>query len=197
MYTEQLLTHNNYRTQIINIAQECQQFLCESKNNPLFKTLPTSYDDFHRVKVRHRKANDFMSEPLNEAFDEQYINLTQRAVFANGSASFLCPKDGQETFYIFPPDGYSFLYSKEVQQSSIDYKQVFDILYDQFGHEKGNELITDLLKFTYTESDLSIGLQSGAEIIMYNIPYFYAVRYSLIDSYSDLLTAISFSVHEN
>jgi hypothetical protein len=38
---------------------------------------------------------------------------------------------------------------------------------------------------------LATGIDSGAELIIYGIPYYYAVRKSQIDNYNELLTVLS------
>ncbi len=83
------------------------------------------------------------------------------------------------------------MYSREVMNSGHEYKQVFDTLFEQFGEEKGNEVITDLLRFTYTSNNLSEGIESGSEIIIYGIPYFYAYKVSAVQDYDILLSKIS------
>ncbi len=95
-----------------------------------------------------------------------------------------------ESFYIFPIDGYKFMYSREVENSGQEYKQVFDTLFEQFGEKIGNEVITDLLRFTYTSKSLHEGITSGSELIIYGIPYFYAIRTTATE-YSALLSTIT------
>lgn len=163
---------------------------------PLLKNLPSGYGDFHRVKVRKRKQgnddpSEMFSEAFNEAFEDELRNLRERAIFANGEVSFESADSSEfDTFYVFPIDGYHFMYSREVENSSQDYKTVFDAIFEEFGSERGNNVITDLLKFTYTSVKLHEGIESGSEIIFYNIPYFYAIRAATVDSYENLLKEI-------
>lgn len=185
-----------YQTQqksneILLLRAKCAQFFIEAKGQPIFKNLSIEYNDFDKVKVRKRKgeSGDF-TETFNEAFETQHPGLRQRAIFGNGSSSFQASNDGKtEPFYIFPIDGYKFMYSREVENSKQEYKQVFDTLFEEFGEEKGNEVITDLLRFTYTNINLNEGIQSGSELIIYGIPYFYAIRANSI-TYTELLAAL-------
>jgi len=195
MRVDDLIQSDDLREELLILLERCSEFLEESGGQPLLKNLPSEYGDFHKVKVRLRKSHkedtsDFM-DTFNEAFEDQLHNLRQRAVFANGPVSFeSADSDELEPFYIFPIDGFQYMYSKEVEDSSEDYKAVFDAIFEQFGSDKGNEVITDLLKFTYTSARLDEGIESGSEIIIYNIPYFYAIRASTVDDYSTLLTII-------
>lgn len=192
MRINDLYQTHQYSKEIQLLRTNCTQFLQESHGHPLFKNLSTEYGDFHKVKVRKRKgeSGDF-TETFNEAFENQHPGLRQRAIFANGHSTFQPVfTENSEPFYVLPIDGYKFMYSREVENSGQEYKQVFDTLFEEFGEEKGNEVITDLLRFTYTSANLSEGIESGSELIIYGIPYFYAVRVESTE-YQDLLSMIT------
>lgn len=190
MKVDDLLNESYECHELCVLREQCTQFLDESEGNPLLKNLPDTYDNFHRVKVRMRKGDGTFTDTFNEAFDDQHPGLRQRAIFANGEVSFEEEGDGLEPFYIFPIDEYKFMYSMEVENSSRDYKQVFDSLFEEFGAERGNQVICDLLAFTYRQENLAEGIEQGSEVILYNIPYYYAIRASVVDDYTELLTQI-------
>lgn len=193
MRINDLYQHHESTREIHLLKTKCSHFFAEANGHPLFKALPRAYADFHKVKVRKRKSDpsDF-TETFNEAFESQHPGLRQRAIFANGETSFEYKvSEDVEPFYVFPINGYQFMYSREVQNSGHEYKQVFETLFDQFGETKGNAVLTDLLRFTYTSKALSEGIESGSEIIIYGIPYFYALKTSAIDSYDTLLSKIA------
>lgn len=171
------------------ITEQCSQFIYQSKGYSLLKNLPEKYNDFRRVKVRKRKG-DAVSPQFNEAFD--YHQLRQRAVFANGERSLEESKGGFEPFYIFPINGYKYLYSKKVQNSNLDYKKSFNSILETMGNKKGASVINDMLQFSYIDNEkLSEGIESGAEIIIYNIPYFYGLRASSINKYKNFYKIIN------
>jgi len=185
------LYHSKSQEDFRTLRLHCSRFIAESGGLPIIRNLPKDYADIHKVKVRKRKP-DIISETFNEAFDKQHYDLRQRAIFANGVVSYEPSSDQSlEPFYVFPVDGFKYMYSSEVQHSSNDYQQVFESVFAQLGDEKGNEVLTDLLRFSYTSTDLSEGIEKGSEIIIYNIPYYYAVRTSAHEEYSDLLTTIT------
>jgi len=186
--------YENYEStkEVQTLKTSCKQFFVESRGLPLFKNLSSSYQDFNKIKVRKRKGEvgDF-TETFNEAFEAQHPGLRQRAIFANGAPSFEASiTEDQQPCYIFPIDGYKFMYSREVENSGHEYKQVFETLFEQFGEEKGNAVLTELLRFTYTSSSLHEGIESGSEIIIYGIPYFYSMRVSSVEHYDTLLSKI-------
>lgn len=191
MRIDDLYQTHGYTREIHTLHTNCTQFLQESRGQPLFKNLACSYGDFDKVKVRKRKEQNEFTETFNEAFEKQHPGLRQRAIFANGVASFH-PMfvEGLEPFYVFPVNGYKFMYSREVENSGQEYKQVFDTLFEQFGEQRGNEVITDLLRFTYTSNNLHEGISSGSELIIYGIPCFYVVRTTVTEDYSELLSMI-------
>lgn len=178
----------------LRILQErCSEFLTESHDLPLLKNLSNKYGDFHKVKVRKRRGEveEEFSDAFNDAFAEKQINLRQRAIFANGKTSFEpCFENDLEPFYIFPIDDYRYMYSSEVENSNADYKKVFDLLFETFGDDEGRNIATELLKFTYKNDNLHHGIQIGAEIIIYNIPYFYAIRKATVNDYQILVKSI-------
>ena len=127
------------------IKTRCSDFLDESLGIPLLKSLPSSYKNVQKVKVRKKKStNSQLSETFNDAFNEEWYKLRERAVFANGESSFHNTKKDQDDFYIFPIDGFQYMYSIEVQNSNQDYKTVFDAVYEEFGSEKGNNRTVEI-----------------------------------------------------
>jgi len=173
------------------IKNQCSQFIDESGGFPVARNLPRTYEDFQKVKVRKRKHTNEFSNTFNGAFKDELNDLRERAIFVNGVTTFEeSHGDSTEPFYIFPINGFKFLYSKEVENSTQNYKQVFESVFCQMGEESGKEVLTDLLRFTYVSENLSAGIESGAEIILYGIPYYYALRESRIDNYNELLTML-------
>lgn len=171
------------------IKAECSQFLKETAGFPLFKPLPAAYTDVQRVKVRLRKTSDIVQTALNEAFSQRFTNLSQRAIFTYSTQPTLFVE--QDMFYVFPRDGYQYLYSKEVTNSSSDYRKVIDTLFEQYSDmSKASALISDLLKYTYASTDLVEAVKAEAEVIVYGVPYYYAVR-ATTSSYPQLLKMIT------
>lgn len=171
--------------QVIN--QRCSNFIKESQQQPLYKSMPSHYQDVQKVKVRKRNIRDSFVETFNEAFSAEFDHLCQRAIYTYSTLD----EQINDPFYVFPIDGYKYLYSTEVKSSSENYKHVFEMILNQFDNDTGREIITDLIKFSYTSTNLYEGIEKGSEIIFYGIPYYYAIRVSSVPQYSDLLTLIS------
>lgn len=168
------------------IKTECSQFLQESAGMPLFKLLPSTHYNFNKVKVRLQKRKDSVSDVFERAFGSTFVNLRQRAIFTYPSPP--PQKENTEPFYVFPINGYKYLYSKEVTNSSNDYERVVDTLFEQFeDQQQASEIVTDLLKYTYLSTSLYEGMASDSEIILYGIPFYYAVRASSCRGYESLL----------
>lgn len=176
------------KTKEISIIQtECSAFIRESGQLPLYKLLPSYYKDFQKVKVRQQKRHDPITEAFNRAFGSKIHNFRQRAIFSYPEKPPL--KEGYEPFYVFPINGFKYLYSKEVTNSSNNYQHVINILFEQLeSNEKAIEIVTDVLKYTYCRNNLIEGIISNSEIIFYGIPYFYAVRCSLFPIYKKIIT---------
>lgn len=179
---------NSDNTELSIVSNKCRQFIDESQGYPLLKNLPTTFKDVHRVKVRKQKKKTQVTESFNKAFENEYTDLRQRALFVYGSTNIPL-EENQELFYIFPVDGYRYMYNTEVANSNDEYKAAFDTILEQFSNnDAADQIVVDLLQYTYTCTDLVEGLKQGAEIIIYNVPSYYAIRTTLIENYTDLLT---------
>lgn len=172
--------------EVQQIRLECSQFLHEAAAMPLLKALPSTYNNCHKVKVRLQKRRDQVTDVFERAFGGDFVNLRQRAVFAYPSPPSVT--EGSDLFYVFPVNGFKYLYSKEVQNSSSDYRRVIDTLVEQFDDTtRASEVVADLLKYTYSSNALREGIDAGSEIILYGIPYYYAIRTSACSDYQSLL----------
>lgn len=195
MRIDDIIQPEDSREELAIIAERCSDFILESENQALLKNLPSSYGDYHKVKVRLRKnrkedTRDF-ADIFNRAFQDSVENLRERALFSNGVTTFKESEDPeQEAFFIFPADCYEYMYSREVENSSTNYKTAFDSILEQIGTGEGENIITELLKFNYTTEKLAEGIKSGSEIIIYNIPYFYAIRAQTVNNYQELVNNI-------
>jgi len=173
---------------IPTISEFCGQFLKESDGLPLLKNLPVHNDGFRRVKVRKHTKKDTFDKAFNEAFSVHY-DLRQRSIFANGDLTLKGDilKD-LEPFYIFPKDGYQYLYSLSVFDSNEQYKDTFDEFVKQLSSpSRAISFFKDVLKYNYVSNNLPEGIRTGSEIIIYGIPYYYAIRKSLIESYENMI----------
>lgn len=175
------------------IGENCRQFIKESGGFPMVKLLPKTYQDFQKVKIRKRKSVASFANSFNEVFEHEMHQLRERSLYANGETYFHNNVNRDKTvepFYVFPIDGYDFIYSKEVTDSTKNYSTVFNEIFNQLGESSAEKVFADLIKFTYTSQSLQEGLESGAEIIIYGIPYYYAIRESAVNDYNNLLTTI-------
>ena len=186
-----LFSEKHSNEQIDVLSQHCRQFIDESDGLPLFKNLSIKFNDFHKVKIRRQKRKSEITKSFNEAFKNQYTDLRQRALFVYGSQDNIPLIENQELFYVFPIDGFQYMYNTAVTDSNQEYKSAFDTMLEKFeNNEEAVQIITDLLQYTYSSTDLSEGIQKGVEVIVYNIPYYFAMRANLVEDYTQLLTSL-------
>lgn len=158
----------------------------ESGGKPLLKNLPRNRDGFVRVKVRQKRTTDAFIENFNRAFEKERPRLLQRSVFAHGEKTFVeSTNPALEPFYIFPIDGFKYMYAPS-QSDTLVFKDTFSKLVSNIG-EPGRELFKDLLKYGYVFDKLEEGISTGSEIIFYGIPYYFALRKSIIDDYKNFV----------
>ena len=81
------------------------------------------------------------------------------------------------------------MFSPNVNNSEFEYDQRLRELTDATYEGKGRELLKEVLMFEYAQgTDLSTGIRNGDEIIIYGIPFYYAIKASSVNSYSTLFS---------
>lgn len=187
LFSELQISKSLQCPQLLDISSACSGFVQESGGLPLFKTLPSAYANVQKVKVRQQRRIDVVDQVFNEAFSAEFKNLRQRAIISHSSPPQQIP-EGLDLFYILPPNGFKFIYSKEVTDSSYEYKKVIDTIFEHVDSiDAAAGIVTDMLKYTYTNDALHEGISAKAEIIIYNVPYYFAVRASYCPDYSTIV----------
>jgi len=160
--------------QIDVIRHKCSQFIVESKGVPVYKCLD-KICTFTKLKARVKKRSDTFSESFNNAFAPK---LRQRAIYAHGGLSeSLTP-----SYYIFPINGYKYVFNTQIENSSI-YETVYN-------HIDSDELFAELLQHSYSNTNLVEGIKSGSEILFHNIPCCYAINTQAYEQYDELLSIL-------
>lgn len=176
--------------EIESISRECKTYIAENKGLPLFRSLTKAGNDIRRIKVRHRKAPDANLESCFQGVvGQEYSNLLGRTVFAY--PKLIPASENYESFFIFVPDGFRYMYNTAIKDSLAEYSYLFDRLtehFDEVGEAKS--AIMDSIDLGYTQDNLSTGIACGAEVLIYDISHYYAVRSSLFD-YQDILHLIN------
>lgn len=165
------------------IKNECTEFIEKSKGMPLFKSLMSGKDGFIRIKARHRKIHDESFEnAFNSAFQKQTNKMLSKAIFCNTNEIIL---PNHENYYVFPIDGYRILFSRNDTNTSKTYQTALTEILDMVAENHAVSLLTTILSDDYTDENLSEALKNKKEILVYNIPYFYAIKCSLFPSIDD------------
>lgn len=152
------------------IQTECQQFVKET-NRPLFKQLLIE-DEFKRVKNRYQA-------PVTES----YATLLSEALSATGAHVRLersvIASSEPGNYYVFPVDGYRYAY----HPGTRNLKEHVDGLLQAVSED----LVRDVLLAQNMTTNLHEALSERIECIVYNIPYFYAVRADQIPNYPQFI----------
>ena len=167
------------------VKLECCDFIHESYGLPLYKSLQSTYGDIKLVKVRFQKQRDVTSDIFEHVFGESKPGgFKERSVIAYPIHP--PPRDGYEVFYVFPTNGYKFIYSPMIKDSMSDLGGVVNTLMTQLDEVETASLAGDLLKYSYQSSNLVEGMLNNSEIIIHNISNFFVVRATHI-SYQSLI----------
>lgn len=159
------------------LADFCSDYLQESGGIPLYKNLPSSYDDFSRVKIRQKKHSDSVSSLFSEALALR--NVRQRCLLGKNTISEAAASE--EPFYIFPINGFSYTYSPKVTDFLKEYAETIDRIGKHIG--SAEEIALDLIRKTYVRCDLVEGIKCGAEIVFYDFPFYFAAKVSSFPQY--------------
>lgn len=172
------------------IERDCLRFVYESAGQPIYRFLPKSkYGDFSKIKIRKKRS--VVNDKLNELFSTMFgIEIFKTTLFSSGNPTSLSRDQDDGLYYVFPADRYKYLYSMEIQSSSVDYRRLFESLFDSFDDVECEQIVKDLLKFTYESNDLEKAIRSGSEIIFYGSPFYYAIHVSLIKDYEAFISEI-------
>ncbi len=165
------------------IKTECSEFIRDSKGIPMYKMLPSHREPFIKVKARHKKAKEFpLAEAFNNAFSNIYPNIFYRSIFCNTIED---KADGLEKYYVFPINGYKFLYCNSVKNTTEAYKSAMLGVLDIMVENEAISLLSTVLADDYVNDNLHTALERECEIIVYNIPYFYAIKCSFFTEKDD------------
>lgn len=178
--------------QIMLLSNNCKQFLSMT-DKPLLKGFLNHTEDFVKMKIRFHKRQSDLIDIFNEAFFNKFnvSNFHQRSIFANGERSFVKNKLTQP-YYVFPTNEFKFAYSREIKNSNSEYQNTFESLLEKIELNVDNiaDIVKDLMIYSYVENELERGIVEGCEIIIYNIPYYYAVNANTFPNYNELLQQI-------
>ena len=164
---------------IPTIENECSEFLAASEGHYIIKNLPIRHQGFAKVKVRLGKSRTDFSKSFNKAFEDTRHGLHESAIFGYTDVSLISETSSLESFYIFPINGFKFIYNPEVEDSSEDYTNI----------GMSGDFITDLLQLSYRTGSLDEAMKSKCEIIFYGIPYYYALRKSIVSDYMEFFSS--------
>lgn len=168
-----------------SIIKECSTFLKDAGASPLYKMLPSVGEGFRRVKIRKKSKHEHLFERyFDMAFGSEYKDLRLRSMIAQTNEPIV-ESNGMEVFYVFPIDGYRILYNKQIP----DYAQYIEALSETIHNTNSvEELLTHLFQYAYQHGTAKEAAESGTDVLVYDIPYYYAVRKSLITNYNDFIT---------
>jgi len=167
---------NNYKELL---HEECSSFFTMANNHPLYKNLPLTCGNFSKVKVRLKKklSPQPITGVINTAFKDQYARFRERAVFTQSDKNIVTLSEDQALYYVFPVNGFKFLYNPTIQNTEHQYTVLLKYLSAQYNNEaQAIDTTIDVMSYTYTNSLLHEGMEHHAEIILFNMSHYYCVK---------------------
>lgn len=166
----------------------CSDFISNTVY-PLYKTLRVTNSVVSRIKVRQHRRRNTVTDMFNEALSKRYYcpNIHQRSVFVSGSFP-RCGDTDKEPFYVFPINGFKYLYNELVEDVGEHFNNTFHDLFNALHSEhRARNIIKELMLHTYKSDNLNEGISNGSEVVIYNIPYYFAIKVSVFPRYNELI----------
>lgn len=160
-----------------NIMKECSSYLNQYEGPPFIKWIPNSAADDRtilKIKLRHRKNHSTFDDYFNYALSKK--GLRQKALFIKND-----PENNSSPYFIIPPNGYQTLYSSMVHDSKELEEKLFKPLLTLNCVETIKSLFKEVLELHYTDTDPSQAIVQNREVILYNVPYVYAIKQGQAD----------------
>jgi len=172
---------------IENIKKECSDFLSITSVYPALKAFDDHGKYFRKVKVRHKKKPVGFIRIIGDALQKEHRNIHMRSVVVNGPHS---EKDGMKTHYIFPKNGFKFLFNPRIndhEEYRYSYTKLLGL--DLVDKGKALEMMEDSIEYAYTSDNTSLNdaLKSKKEIIFYGMQYYYTVSSEKYPCYNELI----------
>lgn len=140
-----------------SIESECSH--CLNSSIPLYKQLPSQTLDIQRIKLRHRRPDDFHLQ-INEAFNVSKLYERSLTCYTNTGRDLI---DGHDWFAIFPPNGFRYLYNPACE-SLNDLRDLDPTLLKQ------------VVDIGYLSERLQQHQHLDPEVILFDMSVYYAVR---------------------
>lgn len=180
MFVSDLLTNHPISPgTLYMIRTKCSSFISESNSLPIFKRLDFTYGTSAKVKVRHSQTF-----ATNKVLDEAFGSSIENTIVPVITQALDHVTSSDEWYYVFPTNGYKYLYSKYIP----DYRYQIATM-----EAKGvdRSLMVESVRESYTHKEqLAEGIGSCVEILLYGLQSFYVVSCSQYPSYSSLLSII-------
>jgi len=167
-----------------NIRTECSDYLSEMSVYPALKAFNDHGRYIRKVKVRHKKNPTGFIRVIGDALQKEHQDIHVRCVIANGPHGSV---PGKKTHYIFPRNGFKFLFNPRVNNHE-EYRDSYVKLL-KLDLKYTLEMMEDSIEYAYTGDDTSLSnaLKSRKEIIFYNMPYYYSVSTEKYPCYNELI----------
>ena len=163
------------------ITTTCSDFISES-NPPLYRVLPKRGEGFRKIKIRRKARHTHQFEQyFDDAFGSQYKDMRLRSLIAHTREPQNVAEDN-EIFYVFPPNGYKLLFAHHIEN--------FDEYISSLGNmlnrhsESASDLLKRVFEFTYQRGSITEAAETGADVMIFDIQSYYAIRKSLIVDYN-------------
>jgi hypothetical protein len=136
---------------------DCSHYLTAS--TPLFKQLPSTTNDAQKVKLRHRRPDQF-HEQFNRAFEVSKLYERSLTCYTTRTREL---EEGYDWFAIYPPNGFRYFYNPAC--SDINHLRDID-----------PQLLKQVVDIGFLSERLQSHTHLDPEVILFDMSAYYAIR---------------------
>ena len=168
-----------------SIKTECSQYLnlLPTPDSWLMKPMKSNTGMSSKIKIRHKKVKAEYEAEINNVFSSEHQKLLQRCLIAYTSNKSLNLNDDMTLYYVFPINGFKFMYNPIIDYSLQQYDDLLDKLNDMGSSKR--DIFYNTIKLSFKSDSLIEANQNSCEIIFYNIPYYYAIQKEYFENFMD------------
>lgn len=161
MYPTTILSRAKYYLDIEHeaileqIDENCSHYL--SSQVTLYKQLPIGLASTQRVKLRHRRSDDF-SATFNQCFETTRLYERSLTCYTTMNAEL---REGYEWYAVYPPNGFKYYYNPA---SNINSLRTID-----------PSMLPQVVSLSFFSEQLQSHTHLDPEVILFNVPSYYVI----------------------
>ena len=138
------------------IDLNCSHYL--SSQVTLYKQLPIGTADAQKVKLRHRRGDEF-TENFNQCFDVTRLYERSLTCYTTINGAL---EEGHEWYAVYPPNGFKYFYNPASKISTL--------------RDIDPALLPQVVTLSFFSEQLQTHTHLDPEVILFNMPSYFVIK---------------------